>query len=74
MPMYSLIFRRGPVAFLERAQRLDPENFYVHYFLAKAYKDLGRRTAADQQFEISKKLRNEAVVDDRAMLETVPDQ
>ncbi len=60
--------------FLERALRLDPQNFFVHYFLAKAYKGLGRKTEADQQFEISKKLRNEEVVDDRAMLETVPEQ
>jgi len=34
--------------FLERALRLDPQNYWVHYFLAKAYHNLGRTVEATQ--------------------------
>ena len=40
------------VGFLERALKLDPQNYWVHYS-AKAY----RRGEAAQHFEISKSLR-----------------
>jgi Tfp pilus assembly protein PilF len=29
--------------FLERALKLDPQNYYVHYFLAKAYQNWAGR-------------------------------
>jgi len=58
--------------FLERAVKLDPQNDYVHYFLAKAYQGLGRRAEANQHFEISKTLRNERRADERATLQPEP--
>lgn len=45
--------------FLERALAIDPQNPDAHSALAAAYKALGRDTDANQQLEISKKLRNE---------------
>jgi len=44
--------------YLERAVGLDPENDFVHYFLAKAYLGLGRTEEANQHFAIARKLRN----------------
>lgn len=58
--------------FLERALKLDPQNYWVHYFLAKAYHNLGRTAEATQHFEISKSLRDDRLTDDRNMLQTVP--
>jgi len=45
--------------FLERALTLDPQNGDAHYALATAYKQLGRESDANQQFEISRKLRSD---------------
>jgi tetratricopeptide (TPR) repeat protein len=45
--------------FLERAVAIDPQNFEAHNALANAYKALGRDAEANQQLEISRKLRNE---------------
>ena len=58
--------------FLERALKLDPQNFWVHYFLAKAYHNLGRTAEANQQFEISKSMRDDQINDDRRMLQAAP--
>ena len=58
--------------FLERALKLDPQNFYVHYFLAKAYQNLGRKTEANQQFEISKTLRNDQHNEERNVMQAIP--
>jgi tetratricopeptide (TPR) repeat protein len=58
--------------FLERALRLDPQNYWVHYFLAKAYHNLGRTAEANQHFEISKTLRDDRLNDDRNMMQAVP--
>jgi tetratricopeptide (TPR) repeat protein len=60
------------VGFLERALKLDPQNYYVHYFLAKAYQSLGRTADASRHFEISKSLRNEKHDEERNMLQAVP--
>jgi tetratricopeptide (TPR) repeat protein len=58
--------------FLERALRLDPQNYWVHYFLAKAYHNLGRTAEANQHFETSKTLRDDRLNDDRNMMQAVP--
>jgi tetratricopeptide (TPR) repeat protein len=58
--------------FLERALKLDPQNYWVHYFLAKAYHNLGRTAEANQHFEISKSLRDDRLNDDRNMLQAAP--
>jgi len=51
--------------YLERANRLDPQNDYTHYFLAKAYQGLGRTAEATQHFTIAKQLRNNKRADER---------
>jgi tetratricopeptide (TPR) repeat protein len=58
--------------FLERALKLDPQNDYVHYFLAKAYQALGRSQEANQHFEIAKSLRNDKRADEQATLQPAP--
>jgi tetratricopeptide (TPR) repeat protein len=45
--------------FLERGLALDPQNADAHEMLANAYKALGREVDANQQTEMSKKLRSE---------------
>ena len=45
--------------FLERALKLDPQNSFVHYALAKAYQQLGRTADANRHFEITRSLRAE---------------
>jgi tetratricopeptide (TPR) repeat protein len=56
----------GAAGFLERAVKLDPQNDYIHYFLAKAYQGLGRAAEANQHFAIAKQLRNNKRADERA--------
>jgi Tfp pilus assembly protein PilF len=58
--------------FLERALKLDPQNYWVHYFLARAYHNLGREAEAAQHFDISKSLRDTRLNDDRSMLQATP--
>ncbi len=58
--------------FLERAVKLDPQNDYVHYFLAKAYQGLGRAAEASQHFAIAKQLRNSKRADERASFQQGP--
>ena len=60
------------VGFLERALKLDPQNYYVHYFLAKAYQNVGRTAEVNPHFEISKSLRDDRLNDDRNMLQAAP--
>lgn len=43
--------------FLERAIRLDPQNDFAQYSLAKAYQQLGRSDDANRHFEITRNLR-----------------
>jgi tetratricopeptide (TPR) repeat protein len=60
------------VAFLERALKIDPQNYFVHYFLARAYQKVGRAAEASQHFEITKSLNENRLADDQNMLQTVP--
>jgi tetratricopeptide (TPR) repeat protein len=53
--------------YLERALRLDAQNDYIHYFLGKAYRALGRAAEADQHFAIAKQLRNNRRSDERTL-------
>jgi tetratricopeptide (TPR) repeat protein len=57
---------------LERAVKLDPQNDYVHYFLAKAYQVLGRTAEANQHFALAKQLRNNKRADERATFQQGP--
>jgi len=57
---------------LERAVKLDPQNDYVHYFLAKAYQGLGRTAEANQHFAIARQLRNNKRADERATFQQGP--
>ena len=52
--------------YLEKALKLDPQNYYVHYFLGKAYQGLGRTEEANKHFEISRSLRVEKRRDEQS--------
>jgi tetratricopeptide (TPR) repeat protein len=58
--------------YLEHALKLDPQNDYVHYFLAKSYQGLGRTAEANQHFAIAKQLRNNKRADERAAFQQGP--
>lgn len=58
--------------FLERAVKLDAQNDYVHYFLAKAYQGLGRTADANQHFAIAKQMRNNRRADERFTFQQGP--
>jgi tetratricopeptide (TPR) repeat protein len=58
--------------FLERALALDPKNYYVHYFLARAYQSSGRTAEAAQHIEISKALINDRHAEERNILQGLP--
>jgi tetratricopeptide (TPR) repeat protein len=58
--------------FLERALKLDPQNYYVHYFLGRAYQGLGRTAEATQQFEVSKSLRSDRQAEERSLFQGLP--
>jgi len=60
------------VGFLEHALKIDPQNYFVHYFLARAYQKVGRAAEASQHFEITKSLNDNRLRDDQNMLPTVP--
>lgn len=47
------------VGFLERAARMDPNNYQAHLLLGKAYQRLGREDEAKRQFEMSRTLLND---------------
>jgi tetratricopeptide (TPR) repeat protein len=42
--------------FLERAAKLDPRNYYVHYALGRAYQKLGRSQDADREFTLQRSM------------------
>lgn len=43
--------------FLERALKMDPNNYLAHYLLGTAYKQLGRVQEANREFELTRTLR-----------------
>jgi tetratricopeptide (TPR) repeat protein len=45
--------------FLERAVKLDPQNYYAHYALGRSYQKLGRTQDADREFTLQRSLRAE---------------
>jgi tetratricopeptide (TPR) repeat protein len=45
--------------FLERAIKVDPQNYYAHYALGRAYQKLGRTAEANREFELQRTLRAE---------------
>lgn len=59
--------------YLERALRLDAQNDYVHYFLGKAYRALGRTAEADQHFAIANQLRNNRRTGEQALSQQIKD-
>lgn len=74
--MGQIALKRGDsdlaIGFLEKAERLDPQNHWVHFFLAKAYRNVGRNEEAAKHFEISRSIRNDQLAEDRNMLQTAP--
>jgi tetratricopeptide (TPR) repeat protein len=58
--------------FLERGLALDPQNAEAHDKLASAYRALGRDVEANQQVEISKKLRTQFHSNENDVFQTVP--
>jgi tetratricopeptide (TPR) repeat protein len=45
--------------FLERAVKLDPQNYYAHYALGRSYQKLGRTDDANREFALQRSLRTE---------------
>jgi tetratricopeptide (TPR) repeat protein len=45
--------------FLERAVKLDPQNYYAHYALGRSYQKLGRTDDANREFTLQRSLRAE---------------
>jgi tetratricopeptide (TPR) repeat protein len=43
--------------FLERAVKLDPQNYYAHYALGRSYQKLGRTDDANREFALQRSLR-----------------
>jgi len=58
--------------FLERGVALDPQNAEAHDQLANAYKALGREVEANQQAEISQKLRTQFQSNQQDVFPSVP--
>jgi tetratricopeptide (TPR) repeat protein len=56
------------VGFLERALKLDPNNYYAHYFLGRAYQQLGRSEEARRELEKTESLRMEKKQADQELL------
>jgi len=56
------------VGFLQRALKLDPSNYYAHYFLGRAYQQLGRTEDARREIEQTESLRTEKSRADQEML------
>jgi tetratricopeptide (TPR) repeat protein len=57
--------------FLERALKLDPQNDYAHYSLARAYQQMGRTEEANRHFEITRTLRAEKKSDEQRLFQDI---
>ena len=57
--------------FLERALKLDPQNDFAHYSLARAYQQMGRTAEANRHFEITRSLRAEKKSDEQKLFQDV---
>ncbi len=57
--------------FLERALKLDPQNDFAHYSLARAYQQMGRTEEANRHFEITRSLRAEKKSDEQKLFQDV---
>ena len=57
--------------FLERALKLDPQNDYAHYSLARAYQQMGRTEEANRHFEITRSLRAEKKSDEQRIFQDI---
>jgi tetratricopeptide (TPR) repeat protein len=57
--------------FLERALKLDPQNDYAHYSLARAYQQMGRTEEANRHFEITRSLRAEKKSDEQKLFQDI---
>jgi tetratricopeptide (TPR) repeat protein len=57
--------------FLERALKLDPQNDYAHYSLARAYQQMGRTEDANRHFEITRSLRAEKKTDEQRFFQDI---
>jgi Flp pilus assembly protein TadD len=47
------------VQFLERAIKMEPNNYMAHYLLGSAYKKMGRPADADRELRLTQTLRPE---------------
>lgn len=56
---------------LERALKLDPQNDFAHYSLARAYQQMGRTEEANRHFEITRTLRAEKKNDEQRLFQDV---
>jgi len=60
------------VGFLERALKLDPQNYLAHYSLARAYQQLGRNDEANLHFELSRSLRGNKKSEEEQLFQQIP--
>jgi tetratricopeptide (TPR) repeat protein len=58
--------------FLERALKLDPQNYLAHYSLARAYQQLGRNDEANRHFELSRSLRGNKKSEEEQLFQQIP--
>lgn len=57
--------------FLERALKLDPQNDFAHYSLARTYQQMGRTEDANRHFEITRSLRAEKKSDEQRLFQDI---
>ena len=58
--------------FLERALKLDPQNYLAHYSLARAYQQLGRNDEANRHFDLSRSLRGNKKSEEEHLFQQIP--
>ena len=60
------------VGFLERALKLDPQNYLAHYSLARAYQQLGHNDEANRHFVLSRSLRGNKKREEEQLFQQIP--